>query len=141
DRLSFLPPYVLAPPFDLEAWYRQFHYSHEQIRTLWWSQMLIWVVETAILLAYILALLTRIRAQSVARGFLETFFPLLLAGLPFVIVMTGYTYDRWFPESSRTHLAGLYGIGAVLVLAGAVNVIGLLTLRRAFTVMAEARVR
>src|SRR5205085_11583737 len=51
-RLSFLPPYVLAPPFDLEAWYRQFHYTHEQIRTLWWSQMLIWIVETAILLAY-----------------------------------------------------------------------------------------
>jgi protein-S-isoprenylcysteine O-methyltransferase Ste14 len=71
---------------------------------------------------------------------MQTLFPLILAGLPFVIVMTDYTYDRWFPERSRTHLTGLYAIAALLIGAGAINVIGLLTLRPAFTIMSEARV-
>ena len=139
-KLSFLPSRLIAPAFDLDRWYAQFHYSHGQIRTLWWTQLLIWIVETGILLAYILALLTRTRAKSVAKGFLETVFPLILAGLPFVIVVTGYTYDQWFPESSRMHLTGLYLIGALLIAAGATNVIGVLTLRPAFTIMTEARV-
>jgi protein-S-isoprenylcysteine O-methyltransferase Ste14 len=139
-KLSFLPPVLLAPAFDLDAWYARFGYSHAQIRILWASQLLIWVVETLILLAYVLALITRREARSVAKGFMQTAFPLILAGLPFVIVMTDYTYDRWFPESSRMHLGGLYAIAALLIAAGATNVIGLLTLRPAFTIMSEARV-
>ncbi|MBI3858092.1 MAG: isoprenylcysteine carboxylmethyltransferase family protein [Planctomycetes bacterium] len=139
-RLYFLPGFLTKAPVDLDAWYPQFGYAHGQIRTLWTLELLVWVVETSILLAYVFALLTRSRAQAVARGFMQTVFPLLLAGLPFTIVMTNYTYRDWFPERSQLHLSGLYGANAVLIAGGALNVIGLLTLRRGFTIMTEARV-
>jgi len=100
----------------------------------------VWIIETGILLAYVLALLTRDRAQSVARGFMQTVFPLLLAGLPFVVVMSGYTFRDWFPVESRGHRIGLTAINIALLAGGTLNVLGLLSLRRAFTVMTEARV-
>src|SRR6185369_1525941 len=65
--------------------------------------------------------------------------PLLLGVLPFAIVMTGYTYHEWIPERSRWHLTGLFAINGVLIAAGAANVIGLVSLRPAFTIMTEAR--
>jgi protein-S-isoprenylcysteine O-methyltransferase Ste14 len=135
-----LPGILSARPFDLEAHYGQFGYSWPEIRALWVTRLLIWIVETGILLGYILAFLTRRQARSVARGFMETLFPLVLGILPFVIVVTGYTYHEWFPERSRCHLAGLFAINGILIAAGAANVIGLLSLRPAFTIMTEARV-
>ena len=138
--LEFLPEELRAAPFNLEYYYLPFGYSLEQIRTLWTLRLMTWTTETAILLGYVLALLTRTGARSVARGFMETVFPLILAGLPFTIVLTNYTYHRWFPAQSSVHLTGLYAANAVLIAGGAVNVIGLLTLRRGFTIMTEARV-
>lgn len=139
DRLDFLPAFMRRPPFDLDLWYQRFGYTSQQIRTLWTLELLVWIVETSILLAYLLALLTRSRARAVAKGFMQVVFPLLLAGLPFTVVMTNYTYRDWFPEQSRLHLGGLYLVNAVLIAGGTLNVIGLLTLRRAFTIMTEAR--
>ncbi len=138
-KLSFLPPSLLAPPFDLERYYAYYGYVRQEIVLLWWSRAAIWTLETGILVGYIVAFLTRDRARSVAKGFMETVFPLLLAGLPFAIVMTPYTYHRWFPEHVRSHLRGLYAINLVLIAAGALNVVGLFTLRRSFTIMTEAR--
>jgi protein-S-isoprenylcysteine O-methyltransferase Ste14 len=139
-QFSQLPSFLTAPTFDLEIYYSYYGYAREQIRALWTMRALIWLVETGILLAYIVAFLTRKKARSVARGFMETVFPLLLGLLPFTIVMTNYTYHEWFPERSRAHLNGLYAVNAVLIAGGAANVIGLLMLRPAFTIMSEARV-
>jgi protein-S-isoprenylcysteine O-methyltransferase Ste14 len=139
-RLDFLPRFLRETPFRLDAWYSQFGYAHDQIRTLWTLRLLVWTAETSILLAYVLALLTRKPAQVVAKGFMQVVFPLLLAGMPFTVVMTDYTYDRWLPDQSRLHMTGLYALNVLLFAGGALNVTGLLTLRRAFTIMTEARV-
>lgn len=138
-RLAFLPKSLVAPAFDMDLAYSAF-YTHSQIRTLWMLQALVWLAETGILLGYILALLTRVQARSVARGFMQTVFPLVLAGLPFVIVSTGYTFHAWFAGHPQALMGALYAVNAVLVVAGTANMIGLLTLRRAFAIMAEARV-
>ena len=140
ERFSFLPKALLVQPFDVMTYYRYHGYTDGQITTLWSLELSVWVMETGILLAYVVALLTRDRAQSVARGFMQTVFPLLMAGLPFVVVMSSYTYRDWFPVRSPSHRIGLYAVNALLFAGGAFNVIGILTLRRAFTVMAEARV-
>jgi protein-S-isoprenylcysteine O-methyltransferase Ste14 len=140
EPLASLPRFLVAAPFDLEAYYGSFGYGWNEIRALWLTRLMIWIVETAILCAYILAFLTRKPARAVARGFMETGFPLILVVLPFVIVMTDYTYQAWFPERSRWHMTVLFVINGALIAAGAANAIGLLGLRPAFTIMTEARV-
>jgi protein-S-isoprenylcysteine O-methyltransferase Ste14 len=135
-----LPRTLVAWPFDLQAYYSGYGYSWGEIRALWITRLLIWTAETGILLSYILSFLTRKPVRSVARGFMETVFPLLLAVLPFAIVMTDYTYHEWLPEQSRSHMTGLFVINGVLIAAGTANVVGLLSLRPAFTIMTEARV-
>lgn len=141
EAFSFLPEALRKKPFDMEASYAYYGgYSHGRIVALWWMELSVWIAETAILLGYVLALLTRVGAKVVARGFVETVFPLLLAGLPFTVVMTDYTYRDWVPVRSVAHWAGLIGINAILIAGGAANVAGVLTLRRGFTVMTEARV-
>jgi protein-S-isoprenylcysteine O-methyltransferase Ste14 len=139
-KLSFLPKVMITAPYDLEADYSPFGYAHDQIRTLWILSFLVWLAETGILLGYVLALLTRARAQSVAKGFMQTVFPLILAGLPFVVVMTDYTFHQWFQHRPRQLLNGLYAVNAILLAGGSLNAIGVLTLRRGFTIMSEARV-
>lgn len=134
-----LPRFLAARPFNLQAYYGHYGYSWNEIRVLWATRLLIWIAETGILLGYIVAFLTRKPARSVARGFLETVFPLLLGVLPFVIVMTGYTYHQWIPERSHGHLAGLLALNGILIAAGTANAVGLLSLRPAFTIMTEAR--
>lgn len=134
-----LPHWLAAWPFDLQDYYGHFGYSATEIRALWSTRLLIWIVETGILLGYVLAFLTRKPVRSVARGFLETVFPLVLGVLPFAIVMTEYTYHEWIPAQSRRHLTGLFAINGILIAAGAVNVAGLISLRPAFTIMTEAR--
>lgn len=140
EPLASLPRFLVSRPFDLQAYYGSFGYGWNEIRILWLTRLLIWIAETAILLAYILAFLTRKPAKTVARGFMETAFPLILVVLPFLIVMTDYSYHEWLPQRSRWHLAGLFVINGVLIAAAAANVVGLLGLRHAFTIMTEARV-
>jgi protein-S-isoprenylcysteine O-methyltransferase Ste14 len=71
---------------------------------------------------------------------MQTMFPLIVGVLPQLIVLTNFTYRDWFPERSGTHMTGLYVIIAILIVGGALNLIGLLWLRRSFTIMSEARV-
>lgn len=139
-KLSFLPPSILMPPFDLEIRYTAVGYARRQILTLWSLELLLWIVETALLLGYALVWLTRPHAKGVAKGFLQTAFPMLLVILPFLIVMMPYTYNRWLPEKAGLHLAGLYAINTVLIAAGVLNMIGLFAMRKSFAIMAEARV-
>lgn len=137
---SRLPEFLAAKPVDLEVYRIYFHYTREEIRLLWGLQALLWLVITGSFLAYLLAYLTRKPAQSVARGFMQTVFPLAIAFLPFAIVMTKFTYGDWFPPSSRFHLKGLYAVTIVILLGQSLQLIALLQLRRSFTIMSEARV-
>jgi protein-S-isoprenylcysteine O-methyltransferase Ste14 len=139
-KLSFLPQGLLLPPFDLELRYTWYGYSRPQILTLWSLELLLWIVETTLLLGYAVVWLTRPHAKGVAKGFLQTAFPLILVLLPFGIVLTPYTYNRWLPEKAGLHLAGLYAINTVLIAAGALNMVGLVAMRKSFAIMAEARV-
>lgn len=140
EKLPALPKWLVAQAADLEQYYTSFGYSKDQINLLWGLQFLLWLIVTASFLAYLLAYLTRERAQSVAKGFMETVFPVIVAALPYGIVLTDYTYRDWFPERSEMHFASLYAIIAVLIAGGLLNLIGLLGLRRGFTIMSEARV-
>ncbi|MFA4985023.1 MAG: isoprenylcysteine carboxylmethyltransferase family protein [Candidatus Brocadiia bacterium] len=105
---------------------------------LWFG---VWALETGIYLAYIIAFLTRRPARSVARGFMEVVFPVIIAGLPFFITMGPALLQKigipvQVHRGSDTQLL----VGGLMMIAGsAINLIGLLTLRRAFTLMAEAR--
>jgi protein-S-isoprenylcysteine O-methyltransferase Ste14 len=137
---SRLPEFLAAKPLDLEIYRVYFQYTREEIRLLWGLQALLWLVITGSFIAYLLAYLTRRPAQSVARGFMETIFPLAIAFLPFAIVMTKFTYGEWFPPSSKFHLTGLYGVTIVILLGQFLQLIALLQLRRSFTIMSEARV-
>lgn len=139
-KLSFLPPSLLPPAFDLEATYTWFGYSRGLILTLWSLQLSLWILETGLLLGYALVWITRPAATSPAKGFKEAVFPLLLVLLPFAIVSRPYTYNSWIPEKAGLHLGGLYAINIVLILAGILNIVGLVAMRKSFAIMAEARV-
>ena len=140
NKLSFLPSVLLAAPFDLDWRYAYFGYTREQVRILWSLEFMVWILETGILVGYVAGFLTRAPAKAPARGFMESVYPLLLALLPFAITMTSYTYPQWMPEHVHTHLRGLYALNMALVAGAALNVLGLFTLRKAFTITSEARV-
>ncbi len=137
---DFIPKSWVARPYDLEKYYTAFGYAKTQIRILWTMQLFVWLTETGVLVGYVVAFLTRTAARSAAKGFMETVFPLTLGLFPFAIIMTDYTYRRWIPASSPMHMPGLYALNVSLILAGTLNVIGLMNLRKAFTIMSEARV-
>jgi len=140
DQLSrTLPEFLVAKPVDLEV-YRAYLYTRDEIRLFWGLQALLWLIITGSFLAYLLAYLTRKPAQSVAKGFMQTVFPLAIAFLPFAIVMTDFTYRKWFPPDSKMHMKGLYAITAVIIVGQVLQLIALLRLRRSFTIMSEARV-
>lgn len=139
-KLSFLPPALQSPAFDLEARYAWFGYSRNQIVALWSLEFAIWGIETLLLLGYATVWITRPAATSVARGFREAWYPLLLVLFPFAIVMMPYTYNRLLPEQAGAHIGGLYVLNALLLLATVLNVAGLVAMRRSFAIMAEARV-
>jgi protein-S-isoprenylcysteine O-methyltransferase Ste14 len=114
-------------------------YSAAQIALLWGVKLAVWLIETAIYLGYIAAYAGRAKAVRIARGVMETAFPVLVAGLPVLIGCMPYTLPRWAPFGSSRHLYYYLAITALILVGGAINLIGLLTLRRAFTIMSEAR--
>lgn len=139
-QFSSLPRWMAPPAIDLESYYLRFGYSRDQITLLWGMSFVLWVLITGSFLAYLLAFLTRAKAQSVAKGFMETVYPVVVAGLPFLIVLTESTYRKWLPEATEMHMTGLYVILAVLIAAGGLQLASLLSLRRGFTIMSEARI-
>ena len=134
------PRWLVPPAVDLEGHYFKYGYSREQVMLLWWLMMVLWVLITASFLAYLLAYLTRAKAHAVASGFMQTLFPVLVAAMPFLIQRTAPTYRDWFPEHYETHMTGMYVILGTLIAGGALQLVSLLTLRRGFTIMSEARV-
>jgi ABC-type spermidine/putrescine transport system permease subunit I len=76
-------------------------YTETYIRSLWGLRVAVWGTETAILLGYISAYFTRARAVSVARGFMETLFPLFIAGLPILISFAPYNLPQRVPLTSH----------------------------------------
>ncbi len=114
-------------------------YTEFQIGLLWGVKLVVWVIETAIFLGYIASYASRARAVSIARGFMEVAFPFMVAGLPVIMSFMPYSLPRWLPFSSGHHLLFFLGIMGLIVLGGLVNLVGLLTMRKAFTIMSEAR--
>jgi len=107
--------------------------------------ILVWAVESAIFLGYILSFLTRERSKKPPVGFMEVVFPFIVAGLPVFISMLPYTFTEVFPRTfeilgtrfSRTDL--LWVAEGLMVAGGLLDLVGLLALRRAFTIMTDAR--
>jgi len=114
-------------------------YCQWQIKALWGIKMAVWLIETAIYLGYIAAYASRTKAVQIARGFMETAFPVIVAGLPILISLMPYSLPRWAPYSSPRHVYFYLAITALILCGGVINLIGLLTLRRAFAIMSEAR--
>lgn len=114
-------------------------YSATQIALLWGVKLAVWLIESSIYIGYIAAYAGRAKAVRIAHGVMETAFPVLVAGLPVLIGCMPYTLPRWAPYGSAGHLYYYLAITALILLGGVINLIGLLTLRRAFTIMSEAR--
>jgi protein-S-isoprenylcysteine O-methyltransferase Ste14 len=140
EIFSSLPRSLFPPAVHLDVYYYPFGYSHEQVTTIWVLKLLLWTLITGSFVGYLVAYLTRAKAQSVAAGFMQTAFPVMVAVLPFVTLNSPFTYRDWFPESSESHITGLYGILGMLIAGGALQLMSLLALRRSFTIMSEARV-
>lgn len=114
-------------------------YSQAAIAILWGIKLTVWLIETGIFLGYLASYLSRAKAVSIADGFMETAFPIIVAGIPVLISLTPYTLPGWAPLSSTKHMYYYLAIMSLIVLGGLINLVGLFTLRRAFTIMTEAR--
>jgi protein-S-isoprenylcysteine O-methyltransferase Ste14 len=114
-------------------------YREAQIALLWSVKMAVWLVETGIYTGYIVAYLCRSRAVAVAGGFMETAFPIVVAGLPMFIAAAPYNLPDRIPFATRGHLPYFLTVMAVILAGSLINLMGLISLRRAFTIMAEAR--
>jgi protein-S-isoprenylcysteine O-methyltransferase Ste14 len=114
-------------------------YGTMEIYLLWGAKLLVWTIETAIYLGYIASYASRTRAVGIARGALEVAFPIMVAGIPVLISLLPYSLPRWLPFASACHLAFYLAIMGLIVVGGIINLVGLLTMRQAFTIMSEAR--
>lgn len=133
-----------------------FHLGAADWHWIMWS--VVWVIETGIFAVYILAFTTRSQARSVARGFMEVIFPLSIAALPVLITLTPMNFHDLWPPLLTAAGDYLYAHGMavfsplfwswepafflfllIVICGGVINLIGLITLRRAFTIMSEAR--
>jgi protein-S-isoprenylcysteine O-methyltransferase Ste14 len=114
-------------------------YSPAQIAGLWGIKLAVWSVETLIYLGYVASYASRAKAVDIARGFMETAYPLIVAGIPLLLSFLPYRLPRWVPHESSHHATFYLVIMTLIITGGLLNLIGLLTLRRAFTIMTEAR--
>jgi protein-S-isoprenylcysteine O-methyltransferase Ste14 len=135
-----LPPFMIrqAVPANAADWH-------------WIMWLLVWVIETGIFAGYILAFLSRTDAKSIAKGFMETVFPVAVAAIPVIITITPMNFrEIWLPVLLKLNSFGpaplpgswepaFFLFLALIVCGGLINLTGLLTLRRAFTIMSEAR--
>jgi protein-S-isoprenylcysteine O-methyltransferase Ste14 len=127
----------------------------------WLMWFAAWVIETGIFAGYILAFMTRTEARGVAKGFMEVVFPFTVAAIPMVITLTPMNFTAFWPpllqamanSLAASSLTGVYWAVpffrhwepafflflAMIICGGIVNLAGLLTLRKAFTITSEAR--
>ena len=110
------------------------------VKILWLSRWAVWSTENAILMGYLIAYLTRFEAIDVARGVEEVLFPFIVAALPMIMALAPVNFTHYLPVTSKYYLI-YYAVVMGLIFTGAcVNLVGLLTMRRAFSIMSEARV-
>jgi protein-S-isoprenylcysteine O-methyltransferase Ste14 len=114
-------------------------FSLGHIVFLWGVKLSVWIIETGIYLGYMASYISRAKAKSIANGFMETAFPIIVAGIPVLIALMPYRLPHWASMSSPRHLYYYLSIMALILVGGMINLIGLLTLRSAFTIMSEAR--
>jgi len=114
-------------------------FSAHDIQLIWTFRLSIWILETSILGGYILAYLFRTRAVSVAKGFMEVLFPFMVSILPILISFAPNNFTEIVPYHSKYYLAAYTVSAALIVTGGAINLTGLLTLKKAFAIMSEAR--
>jgi protein-S-isoprenylcysteine O-methyltransferase Ste14 len=127
----------------------------------WFMWFSIWIIETGIFMGYILAFVSREKASSVAKGFMEVVFPIIIAALPIIITLTPMNFRVTWPHLLQflSNSAASYGFGGIarinlvlrnweptfviflflIICGGLINLTGLFTLRKAFTIMSEAR--
>jgi protein-S-isoprenylcysteine O-methyltransferase Ste14 len=110
-----------------------------EIKMLWLLRMGIWVAENAILVGYLAAYLTRLEAVGVAKGFGQVVFPFLVAVLPMVMALAPVNFSRTLPVQSGLYVVCYAAVLGLILLGALINLIGLLTMRRAFAIMSEAR--
>jgi protein-S-isoprenylcysteine O-methyltransferase Ste14 len=114
-------------------------YSTAQIAGLWGIKLAVWSIETLIYLGYVASYASRAKAIDIAKGFMETAFPIIVAGVPLLLSFLPYRLPHWAPYGSAHHATFYLAIMVLIVAGGLLNLTGLLTLRRAFTIMTEAR--
>jgi len=137
--LAFLPAMLLPAAFDLQASYANLGYSLAEIRLVWSLRLTYALLEAAVFLIYMLAFLVRRPPVSVARGFMETGFPMIMAVLPASIVMGPYTLGDWFPRHTPAYLWALCVLTLMLITGTVLNLTALFVLRKSFTIVSEAR--
>lgn len=115
-------------------------YTSLETTVLWGIKVAVWSIETAIYLGYIAAYTGRARAVGIARGFMEVAFPVMVAGLPILISLMPYTLPHRVSYAAPSHMVFFLAVMGLIFFGGLINLIGLWTLRRAFTIMAEARI-
>jgi protein-S-isoprenylcysteine O-methyltransferase Ste14 len=117
---------------------------------MWFS---VWIIETGIFTGYILAFVSRNEAKSIAKGFMEVIFPVIVAAVPIVITLTPMNFRSVWPPLLRSmnNYTGwaapvfwnwepvFFFFLAIIICGGMINLTGLLALRKAFTIMSEAR--
>jgi protein-S-isoprenylcysteine O-methyltransferase Ste14 len=114
-------------------------FSGRDIHFIWSFKMAIWTLETGILAGYIFAYLFRAPAVSIARGFMEVAFPFIISTIPILISFAPYNFTDMVSYDSGFYMLS-YSVSASLILTGgAINLTGLLTLKKAFAIMSEAR--
>ena len=114
-------------------------FTGTDIRLIWMLRSTLWGLETGILVLYIVAYIVRTQAVSIAKGVMEVGFPFLVAVIPIIISFTPYNFPENIPYSSKYFIA-FYGVTALLMITGgSINLMGLFTLRKSFTIMSEAR--
>ncbi len=114
-------------------------YSPAQIAALWGIKLTVWSIETLIYLGYVASYASRAKAVDIANGFMETAFPVAVAGTPVLISFLPYSLPSWAAYDAPHHAIYYLTIMVLIVSGSLLNLIGLLTLRRAFTIMTEAR--
>jgi protein-S-isoprenylcysteine O-methyltransferase Ste14 len=114
-------------------------FTNSNIQVIWTFRLTIWILETGILCGYIPAYLFRARAVSIAKGFMEVVFPFIISVIPILISFAPYNFTEMVPYHSEYYLISYSISAAMIVLGGAVNLTGLLTLKKAFAIMSEAR--
>ena len=110
------------------------------VKAVWWIQFINWVLELCIFLGYLLAYFTRANARSVARGFMEVAFPFIIAGIPMLIFYSPFSFPEFIPHHSHFYLPAYLSVMSMMVFGVSINLIGLMSMRKAFTIMSEARV-